>query len=101
KAFLGGKRVKEFDALLHTERRAARQTHQGSLPNWTMVEHEGAAFAVNNHKLLLWSFSGYSQALLYDPIKSVKLLTPPSIIAILAKGYKPRWHESAKQWDAT
>jgi hypothetical protein len=28
----------------------------------------------------------------------VKVLTPPSIIAILQNGYEPRWHESALTW---
>ena len=30
-----------------------------------------------------------------------RLLTPPSIAAILAKGYEPRWHESALRGDGT
>ena len=130
KAFLGDEKVNDFDRRLHGERldslilrcfalgeaskdappaalaahasrphlREAPQ-HEEMWVDGVMVEHEGAAYAVKGDKMLRWSFDGYDAALPFIP--RAKLLTPPSIIAILAKGYKPRWHSSAQKWDAT
>ena len=97
KAFLGDKRVGEFDAQLHKERLAP--THLGKLVEGAMVEHFGKPYAIRNHNLLQWSFNGYTSAIPISETTPDKLLTPPSIIAILKSGYKPRWHESAYQWD--
>jgi hypothetical protein len=41
--------------------------------------------------LLRWSFAGYTQRV--APMHG-KLLTPPSIVAILRRGYTPRWHST-------
>ncbi len=49
--------------------------------------------------MLLWSFDGYDAAIPFVP--HAKLLTLPSIIAILASRYKPRWHSTAQKWDDT
>ena len=62
-----------------------------------MVEIRGEAYASKSGKLLHWSFGGYNGAIPLQPVD--KVLTPPSIIAILAAGYKPRWHTSAYYWD--
>ena len=97
KAFLGGRRVGEFDAQLHVERLAPKNI--GELVEGAMIEHQSKAYAVKNRNLLHWSFSGYTSAIPISEIIPDKLLTPPSIIAILQKGYQPRWHESAHQWD--
>ena len=72
---------------------------EGEFPFGAMVEIDGFAYAVKGNKLLLWSFDGYQKAIPIVP--DAKLLTPPSIIAILAAGYKPRWHASAQKWDET
>ena len=99
KAFLGERRVTEFDAQLHAERLAPQHVGYGELPDGMIIEHEGEAFALRGDHFLLWSFSGYTASISYHSLKNLKVLTPPSIIAILQNGYKPRWHESAKQWD--
>lgn len=105
KQFLGERKVGEFDQQLHKERllllREAGKVdaaggRMGSFPQGTMFEHNNNFYALKNQRLLHWSFSGYSAA---HPLTPMKLLTPPSIIAILQKGYQPRWHESAQQWD--
>jgi hypothetical protein len=110
KEFLGLAKVAEFDKNLHTERLSPNfilrffgedQSLEGPLPEGAMLEIESAAYALKGRHLLLWSFGGYTDAQPLQSLDRAKLLTPPSIIAILAKGYKPRWHESAKQWDAT
>jgi hypothetical protein len=129
KAFLAGRKADEFDRQLHAERLERHSTlilrrfavgeaskdgpdtvahasrphlreapqHEVGWVDGMMVEWEDVAYAVRGDKMLRWSFSGYDAAL---PLaKPAKLLTPPSIIAILAKGYQPRWHPSAQQWD--
>lgn len=97
KAFLGDVRVGDFDLRLHAERLSQRTT--GETIEGAMIEHMGQAYAVKNQKLLLWSFGGYTSAIPRASVASAMTLTPPSIIAILKNGYKPRWHESAYQWD--
>ncbi len=68
------------------------------IPDGAMIEIDDAAFAVRGAHLLRWSFAGYTERLLRKPSLHGRLLTCPSIAAILARGYKPRWHESANQW---
>jgi hypothetical protein len=97
KAFLGDVRVGEFDTKLHAERLLPRIV--GENIEGAMIEHMGKAYAVKNQNLLLWSFGGYTSAIPRAHVESAIVLTPPSIIAILKSGYKPRWHESAHQWD--
>ncbi len=97
KEFLGDGRVGEFDKQLHTERLSPRSV--GKYVEGAMVEYQGHAYAVKNQNLLRWSFAGYTFAIPRVEMVSAITLTPPSIIAILKNGYKPRWHESAYQWD--
>src|SRR5438477_4384304 len=100
KAFLGERRVKEFDSIVHAERLGPRaEVTVGELPNGAMVEIDGGAFAIRKGQLLRWSFAGYRLAGLCTPTMRGKLLTPPSIVAILRGHYQPRWHESASTGD--
>ncbi len=71
------------------------------VPDGAILEWEGSFFAKRGSRLLRWSFSGYTEAQKIMPSLQAKILTPPSILAILARGYKPRWHPSALQWDTT
>jgi hypothetical protein len=96
-AFLGDMRVGEFDLKLHAERISPPSA--GEIIDGTMIEYLGNAYAVKNQNLLLWSFAGYTSAIPRAHVANAITLTPPSIIAILKSGYKPRWHESADQWD--
>ena len=130
KAFLGDMKVEAFDRQLHEERlvsltlrrstaggaskgprsgrdasRAALRPpqHEGFLnvPDGAMIEIEGVAYAVRGDDLLRWSFAGYVERVPRNATPQGKVLTAPSIAAILAEGYKPRWHESALQWGST
>ena len=74
---------------------------EGGLPDGAMIEIDGAAFAVRGDGLLRWSFGGYIEYLPRRDYPRGKVLTPPSITAILHNGYKPRWHRSALQWGST
>ena len=100
KAFLGGRKVDAFDRALHDERRVLGTFGiQSMLPDGAMAECDGAFYAKRGHRFLRWSFGGYDGC--KNSLSHFKILTPPLIIAILASGYKPRWHASAHQWDAT
>jgi hypothetical protein len=100
KAFLGDRRVEEFDHVVHAERLGSRpEIRVGDLPDGAMVEIDGDAFAIKKVQLLRWSFEGYRQAGPCIPTMRGKLLTPASIIAILRGAYQPRWHESAQTGD--
>ena len=74
---------------------------EGNLPTGAMVEIDGLAYAVKSGVLLPWSHFGYGPAIPRNAAPSALLLTPPSITAILAGGYQPRWHQSALTGDWT
>jgi hypothetical protein len=121
KEFLGDERVTEFDRQLHRERTstskfvipagagihsdamkwapAFAEVTISKLPDGTMFESDGAFFAKRGPRLLRWSFGGYMEAVAVNPAMRLNVLTAPSIIAILARGFQPRWHPSALQWE--
>lgn len=103
KAFLGDERVGEFDKRLHLERTAVPKSvipaPVSALPDGAMFGGAGAFFAKRGARLLRWSFAGYTEANSIYPAMRMNVLTAPSIIAILARGFKPRWHVSALQWE--
>ena len=102
RAFLGDQKVESFDRQLHGERLADRiEVCADSLPDGAMIAIDGEAFAVRGQYLLRWSFAGYTEIHRRKPSMRGRLLTPPSIAAILRGGYKPRWHDSAQQWGGT
>jgi len=89
----------ELDRRLHAERldgRAKRfhDAELGELPDGAMVSREGAVLAVRAGRLLRWSFSGYEDA---GPRGNGRVLvpSPPTALAALRGGYRPRWHPSA------
>lgn len=99
KAFLCDQKVGPFDAALHQQRLAG--AHDGVPAQGSVVEIDGAAFALRGQKLLRWTPGGYDAAIDFPEQTHFKVLTPPLITAILAKGYQPRWHQTAQQWDTT
>src|SRR5260221_9023296 len=57
KAFLGERRVDEFDLVVRTERLGPRpEVRVGGLPEGAMVEINDEAFAIRKGQLLRWSF---------------------------------------------
>ncbi len=77
----------------HAKRRHRRKIDR--LPDGAMIALEGeGAFAVRGGALLHWTPSGYD-ARKPLPRDSVDVLTPPSILSVLAAGYRPQWHPSA------
>lgn len=99
RAFLKGEKVETFDRRVHAERISPSVARLDACPDGAMIFHSNAFLAVRRKRLLRWSFAGYTQALEFMPAMQVKVLTPPSIIAILRGGYQPRWHATASQWD--
>ena len=89
-----------MDSVLHAERLdgKAKRTYRrslGSLPDGAMVALDGEVFAVRDKHLLPWTPSGYSASKPRPRNLEVDVLTPPSILSILGRGYAPLWHPSA------
>ena len=94
-------RAPEMDAVLHRERLDAHRRKRlhplrqplSGLPDGTMAASGASAFAIVGGRPLLWSFEGYR---LPAPSPTIDgLVTPPSIVAAFAAGYRPALHPSA------
>jgi len=94
--------VEEMDRVLQAERLDGRskRMHEmpvDDLPDGTFLFLNGEphlACAVRGSHLLRWSENGYI-AKTARPRGIANVLTPPSIVAVLRAGYRPRWHPSA------
>ena len=60
-----------------------------------MTATSGAASAVREVPLLRWTGSGYASKRARLRGIDEDVLTPPSIVTVLAAGYTPLWHDSA------
>ena len=91
----------EMDIQLHAERVDRRRTKLTrpallrDLPDGAMVSHDARPALVVGQSLRPWSFDGYGPAVSVRPDTSRTLLTPPSIVAALAAGYRPFIHPTA------
>ena len=93
-------RAAAMDAVLHGERLAgkAKRRHRrqvDALPDGAMIALGSDVFAVHGDHLLGWAPAGYARAQDRPRGIDVDALTPPSILAVLAAGYRPLWHASA------
>ena len=61
-----------------------------------MIARDGEAFAVRGAHLLHWTPSGYAGVQKRPRGIDADVLTPPSIVKVLAQGYRPQWHASAQ-----
>jgi hypothetical protein len=94
-------RAPAMDEILHGERLdgKAKRTHRrklDTLPDGAMIVRASEAFAARRGKLLPWTPSGYRPPVARPRGGDVDVLTPPSILAVLAAGYRPLWHDSAR-----
>ena len=95
----------EMDSVLHRERvdRARRKlTHRvpaAELPDGVMIRADGGAGLVIGGQLRPWSFDGYGRPARISREGAVEVLTPPSIVAAIAAGYRPLVHHSALAGD--
>lgn len=91
----------EMDIQLHAERvdrRRAKVTRPAllrDLPDGAMVSHDGGPALVVGQTLRPWSLDGYGAAVSVSPDTCLTLLTPPSVISVLAAGYLPFIHPTA------
>ncbi|MGB5185443.1 MAG: hypothetical protein WBO12_25130 [Xanthobacteraceae bacterium] len=91
----------EMDNVLHAERLRgrAKRLHRRNideLPDGAFAVFDGAAFAARGDTLLCWTPEGYHARKPRPRRLAVDVLTPPAILEVLAAGYEPRWHRSAK-----
>jgi hypothetical protein len=89
-----------MDAILHGERLAgvAKRTHVrklDTLPDGAMIARVDEAYAVRGRRLLRWTPGGYRESIARPRGIETDVLTPPSILAVLKRGYAPLWHASA------
>jgi hypothetical protein len=93
----------EMDTAMHAERvesrtrrKITRPARLGALPDGAMVRHDDVIALVTDGRLLPWSFEGYGAPAIAPWDAVVELLTPPSIVAVLAAGYRPMLHPTAR-----
>ncbi|MBL8049087.1 MAG: hypothetical protein JNJ45_10445 [Chthonomonas sp.] len=84
--------AKEMDRVLHAERvpmiRGARPPVDVlGLPDGAFVESAGSAWLVWRGQAHRWSHEGYSGAVDLGALRDARLVTPPSLVAVLRAGY--------------
>ena len=89
-----------MDKILHAERldgktKRSHRSKLDTLPDGAMISLDGQAFAVRGNRLWRWAPGGYSQSRSRPRGIAVDVLTPPSILTVLRRGYGPLWHPSA------
>ena len=93
------------DAQIHSERvepSTRRQRHHDAdldrLPDGAFVLREDAAWLVRGGELLRWTANGYDARLGRPEHGLVRVITPPSLVAVLRSGWEslvPVFHPSA------
>lgn len=97
----GGRRASapEMDKVLHAERldgkiKRLHRMAADALPDGAMIALNGQAFALRGNHRLPWTPAGYGAPQPRLRGTDVDVLTPPAILAVLARGYVPLWHAS-------
>jgi hypothetical protein len=89
-----------MDDILHAERidahhaKVVSRATLGGLPVGAFVRTPGGPALFWGGQLWPWSFAGYGAPQHAPADKLVAVLTPPSIVAILAAGFRPNVHET-------
>src|SRR5262249_12814346 len=90
----------EMDTALHRERtdRSRRKLSYlapaAELPDGVMIRIAGEPGLLAGGRMRPWSFRGYDAPAPAHPAGLVEVLTPPSIVAAIAAGYRPLVHPS-------
>ena len=90
----GRMKAPAMDLVLHAERLVLKLAAPGDLPDGAMVAQGQSAFALRGGRMLAWNFGGYVDAGSWNGGANYTLLTPPSILEVLSRGYRPIWHQS-------
>ncbi|MDX2158291.1 MAG: hypothetical protein SFW09_17465 [Hyphomicrobiaceae bacterium] len=91
----------EMDVALQAERVTAagtKVTHTAAwvdLPTAAFVRREGTAMLILDEHLVAWSSGGYAARTKKPRHGKAEVLTPQSIVAVIAAGYRPALHPSA------
>ena len=88
-----------MDQVLH-EARVGEEPSRArlrDLPAASMVVMDDQVFAIRGGALLPWSFDGYGKPLQIDDDRVLEVVTPEPVLAALRSGYRPHWHDSARQ----
>lgn len=93
----------EIDRVLHAERLdgGGKRRHRmalAGLPQGTMLVdpgHPESPLAWRGDALLRWTAAGYVEAKIETLGQAVHVLTPPSVVGVLAAGYRAAWHPTA------
>ena len=94
-------RVGDVDRVLQAERVGPGRTKRlhpaeiDTLPDGTMIARDGEAWLVFRGELLRWTPFGYGSRHALDSGR-VQVLTSPSIVAVIADGYAPAIHPTAR-----
>jgi hypothetical protein len=97
---VSGLKTNDLDHQLHIERTSPRPlAHIHSLRSGAMIEQDHETYALRGQTFLHWSFAGYAKTTGFKLSNTAKLLTPLTILAILHRGFQPRWHGSALRDD--
>ena len=95
-----GRGADAIDARLHDERsQRGRHARYGELPDGAFVLADGEPWLVLGDGLLRWTPAGYDDRAA-RPGGSADLLTPPTLVSVLARGWNPvvpLLHPSAAQ----
>ncbi|HMF26915.1 MAG TPA: hypothetical protein VKG24_33020 [Pseudolabrys sp.] len=89
-----------MDQTLHEERligkiKRAHARKFDTLPDGAMIAFGYEAFAVRGKRLLRWTPTGYRESIPRPRGVEADVLTPPSILAVLRRGFRPMWHPGA------
>ena len=88
-----------MDTVLHAERLDGKRKRIprvafSELPDGAFASVDGEPYAVRGNRLLHWTPKRYDQGVRRRR-GIADVLTPPSILRVLSRGYEPRWHPSA------
>jgi hypothetical protein len=93
--------AREMDPVLHAERvgrqrrQITRRAAAGGLPDGLMIRAGGRLGLYLGGSLRPWSWDGYGTPAPVSADAEVEVLTPPSITAAIAAGYRPLVHPTA------
>ena len=89
KAFYGGRRADAIDEQLHEERQHHHDAPFRGLPDGAYVLLEAGPHLVLDDRLLPWSPGGYGPPVSRPRSGRARVVTPPSLVALLAAGWEP------------